>query len=330
MTLHNQFIYKCVENKVVPNFIAFRIKKSKVKCCPTIERAFMHDEISKTVSTIGFIKSKYNSQLSCISEWISILDKFHFLRHLAALDKRNKKNTLYNYKDNKKVDNLKLKRFGKFNQSKTSCVQNLSSYALSSTELFVLSHGLKFATPPRNISREAVFSEFEVLAGQLNHHTPKSKEDLERCRARLYDLSHAYCGTPIDLKDFRMHKECFNAYKSLKNNPDIIICKQDKGSGIVILDRTDYVSKMADILSDRSKFIKIGPASRFDFTAKIENAICRRLRSWCKTGSISDCIHDAIRPVGSQRPKLYGLPKTLKVGCPVRPILSILIRLKTR
>ena len=76
-----------------------------MKCSPTIERAFMHDEISKTVSTIGFIKSKYNSQLSCISEWISILDKFHFLRHLAALDKRNKKNTLY--KDNEKVDSLK-------------------------------------------------------------------------------------------------------------------------------------------------------------------------------------------------------------------------------
>ena len=322
LTLDNHFFNECIVNKVVPKFLSTRIQKSKVKCSPTIERAFLNDEISKTVSTIRFIKSKYNSELQSISEWISDLDKLRFLRHLSNLDRREKKKNLT--KHNKTVEYLKMQRFGKFNNCKSPNVQNLSSYKLSSSELFVLSLGLKFSVPPRNISREIVFSEFEVLAGQLNHHKPQSKEHLERLRAKLYDLSHAYCGTPVDLSDYRMYNECFQTYKALKNNSDIIISRPDKGSGVVILDRSDYVSKMSTILCDNSKFIKIGPASRFDFTAKIEGAIRRRLRSMCKNDFISDSIHDLIRPVGSQRPKLYGLPKTHKVDCPLRPILSML------
>ena len=208
-------------------------------------------------------------------------------------------------------------------ESKPSSINNLSSYEPSSTEMFVLSHGLKFSTPPGCISREQVFSEFEVLAGQLNHHTPKSKEDVERLRAKMYDLAHSYCGTPIDFSDFRMHKECFQAYKSIRNNKEIVISKPDKGSGIVILNKSDYLSKMDLVISDKSKFLKIGPSARFDFTDRIERAICRRLRSLNKDGFISDEVHDAIRPVGSQRPKLYWLPKTHKQGCPLRPILSM-------
>ena len=34
-------------------------------------------------------------------------------------------------------------------------------------------------------------------------------------------------------------------------------------------------------------------------------------------------INDAIRPTGSQRPRMYGLPKTHKEGTPLRPVLSM-------
>ena len=322
LTLQNHFLNNCIENKVVPKFIFSRIQRSKLKCSPSIERSFLYDEINKNVSIMRFTKTRYNSQIVSISEWISDLDKLRFLRHLVNIDRREKNKKLANHA--KTVDYLIRQRFGKFNKSKPSNVQNMSSYSLSSTEMFVLSLGLKFSTPPTKIVRENIFSEFECLAGQLNHHTPKSKEDLERLRAKMYDLSHSFCGTPIDLSDFRMHKECFQAYKSLKSNPDIVITKPDKSSGVIILNRVDYISKMANILSDNTKFLKIGPSERFDFTAKIESAINRRLRNFRKSGLISDSVHDAIRPVGSQRPKLYGLPKTHKEGCPLRPILSMI------
>ena len=321
LTINNHFLERCIVNKVVPNFIASRIKRSKVKPSPAIERAFMSDEIAKTVSTNHFIKVKYNAQLSSASEWLSDLDKLRFLRHLLSIDRKEKKRKTMHY--DSKVAFLKGKRFGKFNQFNSPNVINMSSYTLSESESFVLSHGLKFAIPPRVIKRENVFSEFEVLAGQLNHHTPSTARDFERLRAKLCDVSYSYCGTPLDLSDFRMYKECFHEYKSLQNNAAITICRPDKASGIVIMNRVDYVSKMKSILDDNSKFNKIGPACRFDYTARIEGSFCRRFLSWSKSGYICDFVHDAIRPVGSQRPKLYGLPKTHKSGCPLRPILSM-------
>ena len=43
----------------------------------------------------------------------------------------------------------------------------------------------------------------------------------------------------VDLGDFRMTRECKNAYKILKDDLNIIISKPDKGAGVIILDKVD-------------------------------------------------------------------------------------------
>ena len=43
----------------------------------------------------------------------------------------------------------------------------------------------------------------------------------------------------------------FNPIKSLKNNNNIIICHTDKGNAIVVLDKTDYINKINDILKQK-------------------------------------------------------------------------------
>ena len=79
--------------------------------------------------------------------------------------------------------------------------------------------------------------------GQLFHHSSKSKEDLCALKARLNDLAHSFCGSPIDLTDFSMHRECFAAIRSLRNNNDITITKADKSSQVGILNKSDYITK---------------------------------------------------------------------------------------
>ena len=151
------------------------------------------------------------------------------------------------------------------------------AHKLSDTEQFVLSHGLSFCLPPTSIKREEVFADFEVLYAQLDHHKPRSKEQLAALKARLSDLPHAYCGSRIDWGDFLITKECFLAIKSLRMNEDIIITKPDKGSGVVILNKNEYNDKMMTILNDTTKFLDLGPAISNDNTAKIEAQIQRRL-----------------------------------------------------
>ena len=120
-----------------------------------------------------------------------------------------------------------------------------------------------------------------------------------------------------------MHKECFRAINRLRKNDDIIITKPDKGSGVVLLNKSDYVDKMNEILDDQSKFKRLGPVSSNDNTASIESRLQKRLLDLVKADLMPKWIYDAILPSGSQRPRMYGLPKTHKEGTPLRPTLSM-------
>jgi len=51
-----------------------------------------------------------------------------------------------------------------------------------------------------------------------------------------------------------MSKELQEAHNSLRKDNSIIVTQPEKSNGVVVLNRTDYVSKMEDILSDASKF----------------------------------------------------------------------------
>ena len=44
-------------------------------------------------------------------------------------------------------------------------------------------------------------------------------------------------------------KQEFKTLKDLQKDDAIVIIKPDKGNGIEVLDRTDYISKMHDMLS---------------------------------------------------------------------------------
>ena len=119
-----------------------------------------------------------------------------------------------------------------------------------------------------------------------------------------------------------MHKKCFRAINRLRKNDDMIITKPDKGSGIVFLNKSDYVDKMSKILDDQLKFKRLGPVSSDDNAASIESRFQKRLLDLIKVDLMSKWIYDAIRPTGSQRPQMYSLPKTQKEDTPLRPMLS--------
>ena len=147
---------------------------------------------------------------------------------------------------------------------------NLSNYKLSPMEEFVVSHGLNFCLPTNSVQREQIFAEFEVLIDQLLHHVPHSSEQFSALKARLSDLTHAYCGNPVDIGDFLILKECVPASRFLTCNENIHVNKPSKDSVVVIMNKSNYISKVHFILQPSSKFENLGPSSETDNTAKIE------------------------------------------------------------
>ena len=201
---------------------------------------------------------------------------------------------------------------------------NLSDYIPNENEKFVLENGLHFSVPIKQQHRECIFSEFEILSGQLKHHKHFSRKKVDRCYARLYDQSHSFNNSRINSSDFRMFKNCNLAYKSLKSNSQIVILKADKGTSFVILNKDDYIIKMDTILEEKTKFIKLGPVDKAVSTTKIEKAFQEKLRSWFVNGYFPKDLYESIRPTGSQCPKNFGLPKTHKKGILCRSILDMI------
>ena len=80
---------------------------------------------------------------------------------------------------------------------------------------------------------------------------------------------------------------------------------------------------MNSILEDETKFLTLGPSSKTGNTSKIKSPIQRRLLQWHKNDWLLANLYILIRPTGSQRPRMYGLPKTHKKDVPLRPILSM-------
>ena len=67
----------------------------------------------------------------------------------------------------------------------------------------------------------------------------------------------------------------------IRKDKSLIICKPDKGNGVVLMNKTDYKEKMNTILSD-----------------------------------LYEDIHKHIRPFTAVTPTLYSLPKSHKKACP--------------
>ena len=306
-----------IGQRTLPKFVKFQIEKSSVRQTPKRERAFMYDEIEKSKSLITFLKCKLRAMWQELRQFLPFLDFIRFCRYIATIDERKQREL--SIKNERKLKLLFQQRFGNMAKPNKDIVINLSNYKLSPTDEFVLSHGLNFCLPPPSVQREEIFAEFEALIGQLLYHVPHSSKQFSALKARSSDLAHAYCGNPIDIGDFLVLKECIQATRSLRYNKNIHATKPDKGSGVVIMNKSNYISIMHFILQDNSKFENLGPFSEFDNTAKIEAHIQRRLLQLKKEGLLPPKIYSRIRPIGSQRPRMYGLPKIHKQDVPYVP-----------
>ena len=120
-------------------------------------------------------------------------------------------------------------------------------------------------------------------------------------------------------------KDQYKALLNLSKNKDIIVTNPDKGSGVVIMNKTDYLKKMEDIVNDTTKFKVNNSQDLYDVSRRIE----RKVRSFLlkhlkKPGLITDEQYRKLYPNGSHIGVLYGLPKVHKRDAPTRPICSVI------
>ena len=68
-----------------------------------------------------------------------------------------------------------------------------------------------------------------------------------------------------------LNKDGISALKTLSKNKDLLIQKSDKGNSMVLIDKSDYLDKMCNILSDSKKFVQSSKVDDEQLTEKSVN-----------------------------------------------------------
>ena len=105
----------------------------------------------------------------------------------------------------------------------------------------------------------------------------KEKKDEDRLCSNISSIANTYYS---NYKPSKNSLKKHGVLKKLKNNENIVITSPDKGNGVVILNKTDYVNGMLEIFSDNTKFKVL----REDPTIYREGQLQRRLLHLKKKG----------------------------------------------
>ena len=314
-----RFLRKCLTWYVTPVWIRRRVRATRPKAPTGIERAFVKDEINKEQDVAQSASRDYRRLLVKIEKELSFLDWLRFCKFINKTtarqveERRQKKETTFEKLNTAQNGDQRVEH---------EHIVNLAAIELSEAEKDVLCRGLKFGIPPR-IQKEDVLAEFELAWQQIPKET-LTEEKQEECKSSLAGLAHRFVNSKIDRTGFHLRSDHMMAIGRLKRNEHVIITRPDKGNGVVLLDRADYVRKMNLILGDESKFELLGSADEMDRTVQQERALQAFLLRAKNKGDIRQDVYDRIRPIGSTRPRMYGVPKTHKAGTPLRPILSMI------
>ena len=125
-----------------------------------------------------------------------------------------------------------------------------------------------------------------------------------------------------------LNKDEISALKTLYQNKDLIVQKSDEGNSIVLINKSDYLDQMYNILSDTKKFVKtsVVDEKHLNFIIGTEEKLTNLLQELKVSETISEIDYKKLKPRGSSFGVLYVLYKThkkvLNKCSPFRPILS--------
>ena len=147
-------------------------------------------------------------------------------------------------------------------------VTDLSKYQLKVDEMDLLKNCLEFSIPLRFLKKTVVFSQFDMIPKFMTQELDDNQTST-RLKKELSQManSYVYKYTPsFNIK----HK----FLKKLIYNKNIVIAHPDKGNGVEILTRGEYIKSKTELISDQKKFGKL----KEDPTLKCERALQQTLR----------------------------------------------------
>ena len=183
---------------------------------------------------------------------------------------------------------------------------NLSTVHLTREESDLLEYGPKYTVPP--LSRPGTVENIVAdIAPSVSHAPPDLVDQI---------VNTIHCSDTPTIQP--LQRRALTSLREKITSEDLVVTKADKGSTIVLMDRTDYNNKMFECL--HSIQAKADPL--FNFSSY--NNDFRTAINGCKHLIDKEPIRKAILVPNPSIPLAYGLPKLHKEGSPLRPVVSYL------
>ena len=305
------FLEKCKIYNVFPKFLKFKLYK---KCLESTQlyrswqSKLLVNELHSKRKTVVHLSSKIEAQKSDLEKIFPKICLYSVISSVSCSVKEFRRST-------EETHRRKLFKLGIKNElspcDPDKVIFNFSSVCLCKRTKFLLAFGLDFCLPVYKLDFYKYFLSFEKLIYFLRE---ANCSDFREFRDKIKSISYKYF---YNFKSFKIFsaifkKSDFSLLRSLGSNRDIVVTRPDKGNGVVVLDRTDYVESVTGIVSDSSRFSEITcPVSKFSL--KIEDKINNFLRKLKASKVISDSLYRDLYVSGSGPGILYGLPKIHKI-----------------
>ena len=221
---------------------------------------------------------------------------------------------------NKNLDRLFKKKQEEdgLKENPNNAIWNLTWRILSNEECQVLRYGRNHGIAT-NLKESDILASSESVWDQIsrNNICKESQYHVERAKNSVQVL--AFNLTDFDNNQVYKDKKKLEIIKNLRK--ELVILKQDKGNGVVLVRTIDYYNAVENLFSDPSKFKQIYN----DPTPTRLTSLQRYLKQLNKRGELPDAVYNTIRPKHAKIARAHGLPKVHKAFDdipPFRPIID--------
>ena len=150
---------------------------------------------------------------------------------------------------------------------------------MSDIEKTVLAKGLNFALPPKKLNYTDYLTPYELLFRDIKE---LSVDDniLERVKIDMKKICFSSFENFKFKDELNVTPDELKALKDLSSPKDIVIQKAGKGNSVVILNKSDYIKRMTEMLSDIDKFKKLNvkPGKELNLLLKHEDKLVSFLK----------------------------------------------------
>ena len=224
-------LQSCKKENLIPKFSQFKVANKQLESSEayfSCQRRLLNQEISIKYKTIWTLYNKVTSMKNSLHNEMSLAYYVHVVTKFLALNDKNISKTRKN--QSKKLHNPCLNN--SYHNSVTShdpdkVIFNFLDHVLNTIEKSLLSKGLNFAIPPKNINYTDFMLPLELLYRDVDS-LEVSKLDREFIKSRLRDSAFSSYKNPGKTLEKNLTKEELDAIKIPLKNKDTIVQKRIK------------------------------------------------------------------------------------------------------